>query len=478
MDAEAYKVYNFMVNRASGACSAIKQEQFRALTEITINRMMQLTQSQLTAMHEALQNQQKFNEIEIANFEGLNENEEKIRDGQVENLEKLKNVGNLIDENLQHMLEIRKKSEAKFTEMGKSAEVISQKLNQHTTELHVGHEKLIKDVDEISLHLQKSNLELIHQYNQTLEFFQNFKTLMILLSNMTDNIKSFIEKIMLTVHDVGLEFTDEFLASMFLNLIYFTCGMIFMLFINAHGTCKIYLVGLFVYNTAAAYFQPDISLFPMNIFFWLCYIGELVSSHFLNSNINKLVAMKALSIIKKRLAFESFKIDFRPLLARLPKWRWTLKRTRENSESDSDGYYYERSPTPKPSLSGPYKAEECRSNLGLGKSRLTTNYLSAVRTHSKNAVDDNEVGSFFNEINKSPMSIRSNESSSSYTRPSTPLARPRTPAIERILRETIPDRYTPFVTGMAGRIPCTGITAKGLQCKNAAVAGMDKCRLH
>lgn len=277
MDANMHKIYSYMSHRAAGICSALKSDQFRALTEVTVNRLMQATQSQLSNMQEALTNQRRLSEMELQNMKDYNENDLKIRESQAESLEKLKHAGSLIEENLlslQQELELRQKSEVKLNEIEKSADEISSKLNQHTTELNEGHDKLLKDVDEISQNLQKSNLELVQQYNQTLEFLQNFKSVMMVLSTMATNIKNLAEKILTTLHDVGFEMTDEFIAFMFLNLIYFTCGMIFMLFVNAVGYCKNILIILFVFNTASSYYKAQIPLFPINIFIWFSYLGE------------------------------------------------------------------------------------------------------------------------------------------------------------------------------------------------------------
>lgn len=77
-------------------------------------------------------------------------------------------------------------------------------------------------------------------------------------------------------------------------------------------------------------------------------------------------------------------------------------------------------------------------------------------------------------------SIVSAVSSTRVVTPSISLDRPMTPAMRRVLNESIPqsDRSaTPF-QNQNGRVQCQGITGKGLQCRNAAFAGFTKCRLH
>lgn len=78
-------------------------------------------------------------------------------------------------------------------------------------------------------------------------------------------------------------------------------------------------------------------------------------------------------------------------------------------------------------------------------------------------------------------SFSSNQNISTPTFSPSTLSRPMIPAVRRIISESSsqPDRSaTPFQAGMAGRVKCQSLTQKGLQCKNAAVVGSDKCRIH
>lgn len=282
MDSGMHQTYNFMVNRAVGVCSALKQEQFRALAEITVNRLMQSAQSQFKAMNEAMKNQRRLSEMLIENMKDLNENDNKIKETQFESLDILKHTESLLEENLislQQELELIHKSESKLSEIEKSTDEISLKHAQHTSELHEGHKNLLNDIDLISVGLKKNKQELVEHYHQTLEFLDKFKSVMLVLSNVASNIKSYVNSILETIQEVGFEMTDEFIAVIILNIVYFTCGMVFMLFIDAEKLSKNLLIGLFCFNNIAAYFKADVALFPSNIFVWLCFIGEFDHKH-------------------------------------------------------------------------------------------------------------------------------------------------------------------------------------------------------
>lgn len=268
MDNEMYQVYSYLLHRAVGVCSAMKHDQFRAMTEITVNRLMQASQSQVKATNEALKNQKRISEMEMENIKAFNENDAKIQEAQVISIEKLKHASDLIDDNLmklQQELETHQKTEEKLIVIEKSADDISSKLDQHKLDLHEGHERLLKEVDEIATNLKKNNQELIEQYSQTLVFLDQFKA---------TSMKNYIDQVLQSLHEIGLELTTEFTLFMMLNILYFVCGMVFMLFIGVKGYSKILHIGLFIFNGITSYSKAEIPLLGFNIFVWFCYLGE------------------------------------------------------------------------------------------------------------------------------------------------------------------------------------------------------------
>lgn len=279
MSSDAYQVYHFMTHRAIAICSAVKQDQFRAMTEMTVNQLMDAAQAQALEMHEALKNQRRLNEIGIESINQFKQNHNTIKESQTESLGRLQQSSQVIEENLVNLqmeLKLRQQSEETLNEIGKSTVEISLELEKQAMELHNEHEKIMKDVDEISSSLQKNNMQLLEQYNQTLEFLHQFQSVLLVLSNIATNIKSYVDKILTTMHDVGFELSDEFVACMMLNIIYFTCGMIFLMFLSAFGPSKLILIALFVFNSITAYYKAEVALLPLNIFVWISFSGEKV----------------------------------------------------------------------------------------------------------------------------------------------------------------------------------------------------------
>ncbi len=52
MDSDTWNAYHIMSNRARSVCYASRQQQFRALTQMTVNRLMASTSEQLDFIQE------------------------------------------------------------------------------------------------------------------------------------------------------------------------------------------------------------------------------------------------------------------------------------------------------------------------------------------------------------------------------------------------------------------------------------------
>lgn len=278
MEPQIHQIYSYMTHRAVGICSATKSDQFRALSEMTVNRLMEALQDQIAAMQEASKQQKQSNELELEQLQKFQENSEKIKESLAQSLETLKLSGELIKgsfNSLQNELDLRQKSENKLNTINRLSEGISTRLVEQSVDLHEGHQRILKEVEEIAANLQIQNRQLMQQYSETLEFMANFKSVILVLSTTANTMKGYVDSFQATLRDAGLNFSEGFIAFIFINLAYFTSGMVFLLFLNVKDTfCKFLLVALFIFNNVAAYKQTDADLLPINVFAWLMYLCE------------------------------------------------------------------------------------------------------------------------------------------------------------------------------------------------------------
>lgn len=232
-----------MTHRAVAICSALKTDQFRALTEMTVNRLMQVTQDQTTAINEALQNQRRINEMGFQNIREYDEYHEKIKDGQLKTLEELTKAAEVIEElnsNIQKEVEFKKKSEEQMHEIDKTT-------------------------SEIKLHLELTNRQMIAHYQEALDFLDNFKSMMDLVATFSHNVQGTFVKFQSVMKEIGIDITAEFFVLLVIDAFYFIFGMIFIIFMGLSSVYKNILMTLSIFNALAAYYKADVSIAGIHI---------------------------------------------------------------------------------------------------------------------------------------------------------------------------------------------------------------------
>ena len=221
------------------------------LTEIAVNLLMHATQNQALTIHNALQNQKRINKMRIQNIQEYKDNFEKIMETQELNMDFLSNDKEQISElnsDLHRQLEIHQQSEQKLTKTERSA-------------------------DEIARQLESTNEKIVQHYNEALDFFEHFKNIMQMIAVVTTTIEQVFEKITEIMNEIGVELTYNMAITLMFNLVYFTCGMSFIIFVNLQQKYKKVLINLFMFNCLAAFNQSQINLLATNIFVCLSLIG-------------------------------------------------------------------------------------------------------------------------------------------------------------------------------------------------------------
>lgn len=262
------------------------------------------------------------------------------------------------------------------------------------------------------------------------------------------------------------------------NVVYLMVAMVVLNFLEANTFLKYYLVILVFLNTAASSFNEGISLFVITNLFVTSWAGK----NDLHSQLKSVIHCDSLSVY----AFTKWFMRFLSFLhSKFGPDSFTFGLTRSQNPEKSP----EREESSEDSDSESCDGENSEINdLTKEKSPvrkvvdLNATFYKAKPTSTPNVTP--RITSIKPTI--SPLSI-SQVSPIVTERPVTPYERPLyerplTPDMRRVMSESFEDRRvsagTPFMTGMAGRIQCSGITQKGLQCRNAAIVGGDKCRLH
>ncbi|CAG9805630.1 unnamed protein product [Chironomus riparius] len=417
-DNSIYQLYNILTNRALSICSAIKQQQYRMFTEIAVNRLMHASQKQALTIHDALQNQKRINEMGIQNIQEYQENFDKIKETQELNMDFLANAKEQISElntDLHRQLEIHQLSEQKLIKIEQSA-------------------------DDIARQLESTNEKIVQHYNEALAFLEHFKNIMQMIAVVTTTIEQIFGKIKEVMNEIGIELTYEMAITLIFNLVYFTCGMIFIIFVNLQQKYKKVLICLFVLNSLAAFYQSQIHLLATNIFVWLSLIGyhlaQKIKEKLFTRNIKHLGFMK-------------------------------LKKDEDNHSNSGDK---SRS------------VSRARSITPFAKPPAKKKALEKIPNNNNTEDEDAELADLCErEMIKIQNNIPQTSSIIIVPRPDTPNNRPMTPTIARVLRTEGVDvnrAGTPFSPAMSTRIQCQATTQLGAQCRNAALVGYTKCKVH
>lgn len=282
MDKHYYQIYTLMTHRAIGICSALKNEQFRALTEMTVNRLIQATSSQSEAINEALENQRRINQMGIENIREYVENNERIKENQQKSLEELTKTNEKIEEiqtNIQREIEIQQKSELQMKVIDKTAHEISQ-------------------------HLEQTNRQMIAHYQEALDFLDNFKSTMVLISSFIDSIQNSFDKFQAILNEVGINISAEFFVLLTLNFLYFLSGMVFIIFMNLGDNYKRILIALCSINVLDAYLKLDFPTAGINSLVWISFTTFYQILPIITKTIAK-IKIPSINIFKFRKSHQS-----------------------------------------------------------------------------------------------------------------------------------------------------------------------------
>lgn len=182
-----------------------------------------------------------------------------------------------------------------------------------------------------------------------------------------------------------------------------------------------------------------------------------------------LAAVKAIGVLKRQIEGRKFEV---------PNFLKFRKDEFDNGDEQEKTPARERSLTPFLELLNSNRDSPTKTNnIRIAPFAVDPFTKKAMSKGFINArEEDSEVSQFFHtassiNITQTPSTTPVNIS----------MDRPLTPAMRRVMNESyiVPDRSgTPFMPGMVGRTPCQALTAKRLPCKNAAVPGKNKCRVH
>ncbi|KAH0550330.1 protein brambleberry-like [Cotesia glomerata] len=271
MDADMWNAYHLMSNRARAVCYTARSTQFRALTELTVNKLMQSARSQVEALvtlkesHDRLED--KTLEALLSLTQGnklLLEQQEFLKNAQVlshkfvaNNIRELTNEKALIRSGHAQLATMTEDIKNKL-------EKASEQLLSQSSERKENHKELLEDLENIQQQAQliwekiesstnrivQQNAEAAAHFEQTLEKLEKINDTIHFIWNVTESMRTEVEDKLSWITDyignTGEQLQKVYQISM--HIIFLLGAMIIAAFLNAPFLTRASIMGLIPMN--------------------------------------------------------------------------------------------------------------------------------------------------------------------------------------------------------------------------------------
>ncbi|XP_041776937.1 protein brambleberry-like [Anopheles merus] len=284
MDPNTWNAYHLITNRVKAVCASVRHEQFRGLTELTVNKLMSTAHEQVRMMDELAEKQSQLQTITKQVVEQMVDNNERIV-SQQGNILKLAEVHRAkVESNYRDLL--REKGVIKagqqevavlLTDLRKRIDDSVNQLEEQSKRSKVNHGALLTDlealqahaaqiatkIDETGVHFAQHHRAVEEQYGYTLEQLQRINA----------TVASMLESIRTLQHDFNRQLAwlveklgggEKILPKLniiLLHIGYLLLGMICLAFVGADKLLRFVFVAAVPGNLIGGLmelFEPDV----------------------------------------------------------------------------------------------------------------------------------------------------------------------------------------------------------------------------
>ncbi|KAG7212647.1 hypothetical protein KM043_012930 [Ampulex compressa] len=313
MDADMWNAYHLMSNRARAVCYSARSTQFRALTELTVNKLMQSAHSQIETLSSLKESQDRLEEQTTEALSSLSEGnqallqqQEHLRDAQI-------SAHNLVTTNLRDLSNERALIRMGHAQLAAMAEDIRNKLEkasqdiiQQAMERGENHKEVLQDLMNIQEQAQtildkievstsrifEQHEQAIEQYEQTLQKLTQINDTIQFIWNLTNTMRSEIDQKLSWLNDYIGNTGEQLqrISHITLHIVYLLLAMIVASFLQAPFLTRATIMGLIPINLAS-YLKHgmDASLDFTSITALICLITAM---HFVMVGVQHIFASK------------------------------------------------------------------------------------------------------------------------------------------------------------------------------------------
>ncbi|XP_035915680.1 protein brambleberry-like [Anopheles stephensi] len=265
MDPNTWNAYHLITNRAKAVCASVRHEQFRGLTELTVNKLMTTAHGQVRMMDELAESQQKLQTITKQAMDAMEDNNERIMHQQ----------GDIMQLSEVH----RAKVESNFRELARGKDLIKagqqevavlltdlrrriddsmQQLEVQSQRIKLDHDALLSNlerlqanaaeiaakIEETGVHFTQHHRAVEDQFRYTLEQVQRINaTVASMLESIRTLQQDFNRHLSWLVEKIGgSEKILPKLNVILVHLGYLLLGMICLAFVGSDKVLRVVLV--------------------------------------------------------------------------------------------------------------------------------------------------------------------------------------------------------------------------------------------
>ncbi|XP_031618786.1 protein brambleberry-like [Contarinia nasturtii] len=265
MDSDTWNAYHLITNRAKAVCVATRHEQFRGLTEITVNKLMSSAQHQIIMLKKLSENQNELHELTSQAMDDFTKKNEKVIDQQKEILQVSNSHRAIVEGNLHELMREKGLIRSGQVEVARLIETLKGKLDESLANLKVQSRQmkdnqaaLLEDLNNLqtnafhisdklsdtSEYILSQNEIASTQFDQTIQRLSEINHTIEKLQKLMTTLESSVDD-KLTWITSKLGGADEALKNIYLILQYIgylLFGMLILVFINAPGFYRIFFI--------------------------------------------------------------------------------------------------------------------------------------------------------------------------------------------------------------------------------------------
>uniref|UniRef100_A0A1Q3FH47 Uncharacterized protein n=1 Tax=Culex tarsalis TaxID=7177 RepID=A0A1Q3FH47_CULTA len=265
MDPNTWNAYHLVTNRAKAVCASVRHDQFRGLTELTVNKLMTTAHEQIQMMGQLADNQKELQSVTQEAIDEMTANNDRIINQQGDimrlseahrakvesNFRDLVREKSLIRAGQQEVAVLLTELRGRIDESIKQLELQSKRSKLNHASLLTDMENLAKSastiankIDETGLHFATHHQNAEKQYQYTLNQLQKINNTVANMLEMIGTLqKDFDQKLSWITEKVGgSDYILKKMHTIVLHFCYLIFGMICLSFIGADKFIRIFFI--------------------------------------------------------------------------------------------------------------------------------------------------------------------------------------------------------------------------------------------